>query len=167
MKFFRHEYILLAAFLVFAAIAFPLRGYSFSLDAALSATFSVLVFAYAIRKRGRRLFRGDEARPLTEILFAHVVCITTLVLILRTGMFASVMPGWIILPVVADHYGRLGPSIFQMLQALAGLSLGYCEWRVLTSPRTINPEKEERKARISLWKKAELEAQRMDSLRLP
>lgn len=167
MKFFRHEYILLGAFLAFAAIYLLLRGQSFSIDAAISASFTVVVFAHAIRKRGRRLIRGEEARSLSEILFAHVVCITTLLLILRTGMFVSAMPSWLVLPIVADHYGRLGPSIFQLLQALVVSCLGYCEWRILISPRTIDPEKEERKTAIAIWKKAELEAQRMDSLRLP
>lgn len=167
MKFFRHEYILLAAFLAFAAIYLPLRGHSFSIDAALCASFSVLVFAYAIRKRGLLLIRGEEVRPISEIIFAHVVCVTTLVLILRTGMFASTLPAWLNLPVAADTYGRLGPSVFQLLQALAAFSLGYCEWRILISPRTIDPEKEEQKTRIAIWKKAEFEAQRMNSLRLP
>lgn len=167
MKFFRHEYVLLAAFLAAAAIYFPLRGQSFAIDAAISASFTVVVFAYALRKRGRLLLRGEEARPLTEIVFAHVVCITTLVLILRTGMFASTLPDWLTLPLIADHYGRLGPSTFQLLQATAGFTLGYCEWRILTSPRVINVEKEEQKNRVAIWKKAELEAQRMDGLRLP
>ena len=167
MKFFRHEYILLAAFLAFAATWLSLRAQPFSVDAAIGATFTVVVFAYAIRKRGRRLFRGEEARSLAEILFAHLVCVTTVVLILRIGMFASTLPVWLTLPVIADHYERLGPSAFQMLQAIAIFCLGYCEWRVLISPRAIDPEKEERKAAIAIWKKAELEAQRMDGLRLP
>ncbi len=167
MKFFRHEYILLAAFLAFAAVYLSLRGQSFSIDAALSATFTVVVFAHAIRKRGRRLIRGEEARSLPEILFAHVVCVTTLVLILRIGMFVSILPAWLTLPVAADNYGSLGPSVFQLLQALAVSSLGYCEWRILISPRAIDPEKEERKNAIAIWKEAELEAQRMDGLRLP
>jgi hypothetical protein len=163
----KHEYILLAASLAFAAVDLALRGYSFAADAAFSVSFTVLVFAYAIRKRGLLLFRGEQARPLPEIVLAHIVCVATLVLVLRTGMFASTMPGWLTLPIVADHYERLGPSSFQMLQALVGFFLGYCEWRILTSPRTINPEREERKARTALWKKAELDAQRMNSLRLP
>jgi len=166
MKFFRHEYILLAAFLAFAAIYLPLRDQSFSLDAAIGGCFTVVVFAYAIRKRGRLLIRGEQARSLPEILLAHLVCVGTLILVLRTGMFVSTMPDWLTLPVAADHYGRMGPSAFQMLQAIAGFSLGYFEWRLLISPRSINFEKEERRARIALWKKAELEAERMDALRL-
>jgi hypothetical protein len=167
MKFFRHEYILLAAFLAFAATYLALRSRSFSIDAALCTSFTVVVFAYAIRKRGLLLVRGDEARTLPEIVFAHLVCVTTLVLILRTGMFASTLPDWLTLPVAADNYGRLGPSVFQVLQAIAGLALGYCEWRVLTAPRIIDPEREEQKTRIAIWKKAEFEAERMNGLRLP
>lgn len=165
MRHFRHEYILLAAFVVSIATWFSLRGQSYSVDGTLSACFTVLVFAYAIRKRGWLLIRGDEARSLPETLFAHMVCLATLILVLRTGMFASTMPDWLIIPVAADHYGRMGPSTFQMLQALAVFSLGYFEWRLLVSPRMVNVEKEERKARIALWKKAELEAERMDGLR--
>jgi len=167
MRYLRHEFILLAAFLASAATWLSLRGQSFSIDAALSAGFTVLVFAYAIRKRGRLLIRGEEAQSVPEIILAHLVCVATLVLLLRTGMFASTMPDWLTIPVAADHYGRMGPSAFQMLQAIAALSLGYFEWRLLISPRTINLEREERRARVALWKKAELDAERMDGLRLP
>jgi hypothetical protein len=167
MRCCRHEYILLAAFLACVATWFCFRDYSFSIDAAASATYTVIVFLHAFRKRGRLLIHGKEARSVSEIIFAHTVCVASLVLILRTGMFISVMPDWLTLPVIGDHYGRLGPSLFQILQALGASFLGYFEWKLLISPRTVNVEKEERKARTALWKKAEVEAERMDNLRLP
>jgi len=166
MKYFRHEYILLATTLVSALLYFSCRQASFSVDATLCGAFTAVVFGYAIRKAGRGLFYGSNARSVTEIVFAHVVCLAALVMVLRTGMFASMLPIWLTLPVVADYYGRIGPSGFQIAQGLTLLCLGYFEFRVLTDPRVRNIEKEEKKAVAALWKKAELDAERMGSLRL-
>lgn len=167
MKHFRHEYILFAATVAGASVFFSLRGFVFAMDVALCALFTVVVFGYALRKRGRSLFSGDDARSLTEIVLAHTVCIMALVMVLRTGMFASTLPDWLTLPVIADNYGRVGPSAFQLLQGLAVFMLGYFEFSVITDPKKRDPEKEEKKAHAARWRNAELEAERMNTLRLP
>jgi len=167
MRYLRHEYILFAATLAAASAFFSLRSFPFAIDLALCAFFTVVVFGYALRKRGRRLFSGDDARSITEIIFAHTVCLTAMVMVLRTGMFASTLPDWLILPVIADSYGRIGPSAFQMLQGLGVFVLGYIEFRVLIYPKKKDPEKEEKKAHAARWRNAELEAERMNTLRLP
>ncbi len=167
MRYLRHEYILLAACVAAALAYFSLRQASFSIDAALCAGFTVVVLSYALRKRGHNFFSGDDPRSITEVVFAHTVCLAALVMALRTGMFESSLPTWFTIPVGADSYGRqLGPSGFQMLQALAVFFLGYFEFRVLTHPKPRNPEKEQDNATAALWEKAALEAERMDGLRL-
>jgi hypothetical protein len=167
MRYSQHRYVFLFAALAFGVVYGLLRGFTFNIDAAVCVSFTILVFGNAIRKRGRQLFSGDQARPLAENLLAHVICLIALVMILRTGMYAASLPNWLIIPVGADNYGRLGPSAFQMLQGLAVFFLGFLEWHLLTAARRVDPEKQEAKARIALWKKGELDAERMDSLRLP
>jgi hypothetical protein len=167
MRYLRHEYILLAASAAATLTYFSLRRVSFSMDAALCAGFTVVVLSYALRKRGHSFFSGDDPRSITEVVFAHTVCLAALVMAFRTGMFESSLPTWFTIPVGADSYGRqLGPSGFQMLQAIGIFFLGYFEFRVLTDPKPRDPEKEEKKATAALWKKAALEAERMDGLRL-
>jgi hypothetical protein len=167
MRYLRHEYILLAASLVSALAWVTLRGFSCSIDIAACSSFTVVVFGYAIRKIGHNLFFGENAKSVTEIIFAHAVCLAALVMLLRTGMFASMLPVWLTIPVIADHFERLGPSGFQIGQGLALFLLGYFEFRVLTDPKKRNPEKEEKKANAARWRNAEFEAERMSSLRLP
>lgn len=167
MRYLRHEYILLAATVAAASAFFALHSFPFAIDVALCAFFTVAVFGNALRRRGRSLFAGDSARSFTEIIFAHMVCLTTLAMILRTGMFVSMLPDWLTFPVIADSYGRFGPSVFQILQGVAVFMLGYFEFRVLTDPKKRDPEKEERKAHVARWRNAELEAERMNTLRLP
>ena len=168
MRYLRHEFILLAACAASALAYVSFRQSSFAMDATLCAGFTVTVFSYARRKRGQSFFSGDDARSLSEILLAHTVCLAALVMVFRTGMFESSLPGWMIVPIVVDTTGRqLGPTAFEALQVVAALSLGYFEYRVLTDPKPRNPEKEEKKATEALWKRAALEAERMDGLRLP
>ncbi|MFP5227259.1 MAG: hypothetical protein ACLGXA_06485 [Acidobacteriota bacterium] len=169
MRYLRHEYILLSASLASALTYFVLRPFAFSLDAAFCAGFSVAVFAYTLRKCGSTFVSGEQAKSVAEITLAHVVCLGALVMILRTGMFVSTLPGWLTVPVVVDTTGRqLGPTGFQILQAMAVFFLGYFEFRVLSDPKSPRDlQKEERKAVVALWKKAGLEAERMDGLRLP
>jgi hypothetical protein len=56
MRYFQNPTILSAAFLVFTFVYVPLRGFPFGIDAALCVTFTVLVFSYAVRRRGLTLF---------------------------------------------------------------------------------------------------------------
>jgi len=168
MRYLRHEFILLAASAAATSAYFSLRSFSFPIDAALCAAFTIVVFSYAMRKRRHSLFSGDDARTVAEIALAHTVCLGALVMVLRTGMFESSLPGWLTAPLAADAWGRMiGPSAFQIFQALAVFFLGYFEFRILTDPKPRNPEKEEKKAHAALWKKAGLEAERMGGLRLP
>jgi hypothetical protein len=167
MRYFQNPTILSAAFLVFTFVYVPLRGFPFGIDAALCVTFTVLVFSYAVRRRGLTLFSAEDAQPISEILLAHAVCLLTLVFIVRTDSFASaLLPEWLALPVIADHYGRLGPSAFQLAQGLALFFLGFFEVRLMTAPKTKDPREEE-KAQAALWRKAGLEADRLSGLRLP
>jgi hypothetical protein len=160
MRYFQNPTILSAAFLVFTFVYVPLRGFPFGIDAALCVTFTVLVFSYAVRRRGLTLFSAEDAQPISEILL-------TLVFIVRTDSFASaLLPEWLALPVIADHYGRLGPSAFQLAQGLALFFLGFFEVRLMTAPKTKDPREEE-KAQAALWRKAGLEADRLSGLRLP
>jgi hypothetical protein len=166
MRYFRNTYVLFAAALVFALLSMSLHHLSAGIDIALCATFTIVVFGNAVRKSGRSLLSGEEAKTLSEILLAHAICLGTLVMIVRAGMFSlSSLPDWLNIPVAADKYGRIGPSTFQILQALAIYFLGYLEFRMLTAKKEVNPEKEEKRAQASLWRKAEVEAQRMDGLR--
>jgi hypothetical protein len=167
MRYFRNTYVLFVAALVFALLYTVLRDFSAGTDTAISATFTIIVFGNALRKRGRTLFFGKEAGSPAEILLAHIVCLGALVMILRTGMFTvSLLPDWLNIPVAADNYGRLGPSVFQILQAFAVYLLGYFEFRMLIAKKQIDPEKEEERARKALWKKAQPEAERLSALRL-
>jgi hypothetical protein len=167
MRYFQHPTILSAAFLVFVFVYVPLRGFAFGLDAALCVTFSILVFGYAVRRRGLDIFSAEDAQPLSEILLAHAVCLLTLVFIVQTGSFATtLLPEWLTLPVVADTYGRVGPSAFQLAQSLAIFFLGFFEVRLMTAPKKKDPREQER-AQAALWRKAGLEADRLSSLRLP
>jgi hypothetical protein len=167
MRYFQHPTILSAAFLVFVFVYTPLRGFQFGIDAALCVTFTLLVFSYAVRRRGLNLFSAEDAQPLSEILLAHAVCLLTLVFIMRTGSFATaLLPEWLALPVIADTYGRIGPSAFQLTQGLTLFFLGFFEVRLMTAPKIKDPREEE-KAQAALWRKAGLEADRLSSLRLP
>jgi hypothetical protein len=167
MRYFQHSTILSAAFLVFVFVYAPLRGLAFGMDAAFSATFTMLVFSYALRQRGLTLFSAEDAQPLSEILLGHAICLLALVFIVRTGSFASaLLPGWFALPVIADNYGRLGPSAFQLTQSIALFFLGFMEVRLMTAPKKKDPREEER-AQAALWRKAGLEADRLSGLRLP
>jgi hypothetical protein len=166
MRYLRHEYILLSACVAAVVAFYCLRNSTSAVDAAICAGFTVTVFAYSRRKRTHGFFAGDDARSLTEILLAHTVCLAAVVMVLRTGMFGSTLPAWMNLPVVADTSGReIGPTSFQILQAVAIYFLGYFEFRILTDPKPRNLEKEEKKALTALWKKAALDAERMDGLR--
>lgn len=167
MRYFQHSTILSAAFLVFVFAYVPLRGFQCGFDIALCATFTLLVFAYAVHRRGLNIFSAQDAQPLSEILLAHAVCLLTLVFIVRMGSFATtLLPEWLALPVVADAYGRIGPSAFQLTQSLAIFFLGFFEVRLMTAPKIKDPREEE-KAQAALWRKAGLEADRLSSLRLP
>lgn len=165
MKYFQHKYILLIGSLVFALLYTVLRDTSFGVDAAVCASFTVLVFGYAIRKRGRSLLSGEDARSVAEILLAHTVCLWVVLATLRSAMFASALPDWLVLPIVEDHYGRIGPSALQILEGLALFLTGLMEMHLLASPKVKDPAKEEQRAHKALWKDSELEAERMSRLR--
>jgi len=167
MRYFQNKFVVFFAAPASALVYFVLRDFSFAIDAALCVSFTILVFGNALRRRGRRFVAGEDGRSIAEILLAHAVCLVTLVMILRTAMFASMLPDWLIIPVCADHYGRFGPSTFQMMQWLALFFLGYLEVLLLTAPKVKDPEKEEARAIAALWKKAGPEAERLDPLRLP
>ncbi len=166
MRFFQRTHIFFAATVAFLSIYAALSHFPFAVDAALCASFSILVFGSAIRRRGFTLFRGPDARPLTEILLAHSICLVALVIILRLGFYATPFaPDWLTLPVGEYSYGRLGPSLLQILQSLALFFLGFLEYRVMITKKHITPEDQE-KAQAALWRKAELEAERMSGLSL-
>jgi hypothetical protein len=168
MRYFQQKYVFSFAFLAFALVYFSLRSFSFAVDAAVCAGFTLLVFGNAIRRRGRSLIAGGDARSITEMILAHAICLVALVMVLRTGMFApSLLPAWVNIPVGADNYGRLGPSTFQILQSLAISFLGFLEFHILIAPKVFDPEKEEKRTLATLWKKGKLDAKRMDTLRLP
>ena len=167
MRYFQHRYVLLFTALAFGVVYGAFRGFTFNVDAAVCVSYTILVLGNAARARGRQLFSGEQARPVAENLLAHAVCLIAVVMILRTGMYVASLPNWLIIPIGADNYGRIGPSVFQISQALALFFLGSLEYRPLIAPRKVNPEKEEAKARAAIWKKGELDAERMDSLRLP
>jgi hypothetical protein len=165
MRYFLRKLIVFAASLAFAFIYRPLRQFPFALDLAFCVSFTILVFGNAIRRRGFALFSGDSARPLSETLLAHSICLVALVIILRLGMYATpFLPEWLILPIGADNYGRVGPSVFQILQSLAIFFLGFFELRVLVAQNTKDAADAQSKA--TRWTEAELEAERMSSLRL-
>lgn len=165
MRYFRLKMIGLMAGLTFTLVYASLRQYPFGFDVALGASFTVLVFGNAIRRRGFGLFSGDEAKPVTEILLVHAATLAALAMIVRMGIYlAPSSPDWLRLPVGADNQGRVGPSVLQIVQSLAVFLLGFVEVRVLTVKKAV--EDGEEKAKGSLWSKPDLEAQRMNGLRL-
>jgi hypothetical protein len=165
MRYFQRKFVTFAASLAFALIYKPLHQFPFAFDLALCVSFTILVFGNAIRRRGFALFSGDSARPLTETILAHSICLVALVFIARLAMYApGFLPEWLTIPVGADNYGRVGPSAFQILQSLAIFFLGFFEVRVLVAQNT--KDAANAKKRASRWTEADLEAQRMSSLRL-
>jgi hypothetical protein len=168
MRYFQRPYILVAAFFAFVLVYFALQQFPFAIDSALCVTFTVLVFGHAIRNRGFALFTGSDARPVAETILAHTICLLTLVIIVRMGMYIpDFLPNWLTIPIGQDNYGRLGPSCFQILQGLVIFFMGFFEVRLLIAERKRDPEVEEAKARAALWKKAGPEAERLSTLRLP
>jgi hypothetical protein len=165
MRYFRLKMIGLMAGLTFTLVYASLRQYPFGFDVALGASFTVLVFGNAIRRRGFGLFSGEEAKPVTEILLVHAASLAVLVIIVRMGMYLTPhLPDWLSTQVGADNQGRVGPTGFQILQSIAIFLLGFFEVRVLTAKKVA--EDSEEKARGSLWSKPDLEAERMNGLRL-
>jgi len=165
MRFFRLKMIGLVAGLAFTLAYAFLRQYPFGFDVALCASFTVMVFGNAIRRRGFGLFSGEESKTVAEILLVHAASLAALVMIVRVGSYlAPSLPDWLTLPVGADNQGRVGPSALQILQSLAVFLLGFVEVRVLTAKRVV--EQGVVRARVSRWSKADLEADRMNGLRL-
>jgi hypothetical protein len=168
MRYFQHKFTVSLAFLAFLLVYMALRQFSFAVDTALCISFTILVFGNALRHRGLALFTGSDARPPAETILAHTICLMTLVIILRMGMYLpDLLPSWFTVPIAQDNYGRVGPSCFQFLQGLAIFFMGYFEVRLLVTERKLDPEVEEARARTALWKKAGPEAERLSALRLP
>lgn len=164
MRYFQRKLIYFATVMAFTIVYAPLRQFSFGVDAAICASFTVFIFANAIRRRGFALFSGEDAKPLAEILLAHTTCLVALVIIVRMGIYITpFLPDWLSTPVGADNQGRVGPNGFQILQTLAVFFLGLSELRLLTAKKT-DAEGEEK---ASPWGNPDLEAERMSSLRLP
>jgi hypothetical protein len=165
MRYFRRKMIGLAALMAFALVYAPLRQFPFGVDAAICATFTVLVFGNVIRRRGFALFSGEDAKPLAEILLVHVCCLTALVVLVRMGMYITpFLPDWLSTPIGADNQGRIGPNGFQILQSIAIFGLGFFEFHLLTAKKSVAEGEE--LAKNSPWGKPDLEADRMSSLRL-
>ncbi len=164
MRFFRLKMIGLMAGLAFTLAYASLRQYPFGFDVALGASFTVLVFGNAIRRRGFGLFSGEESKTVTEILLVHAASLAALLMIVRMGIYlAPSLPDWLTLPVGADNQGRVGPSILQIILSLAIFLLGFIEVRVLTAKKAVEAGQEKRP---SVWSKADLETERMNGLRL-
>jgi hypothetical protein len=165
MRYFRRKMIGFAALMAFALVYAPLRRFPFGVDAAICATFTVLVFGNVIRRRGFALFSGEDAKPLAEILLVHVCCLTALVVLVRMGMYITpFLPDWLSTPIGADNQGRIGPNGFQILQSIAIFGLGFFEFHLLTAKKSVAEGEE--LAKNSPWGKPDLEADRMSSLRL-
>ena len=165
MRYFQRKMIGFAAVMAFILVYAPLRQFPFGVDAAICASFTVFIFGNAVRRRGFRLFSGDDARPLAEILLAHAACLLALVIIVRMGMYITpFLPDWLSTPIGADNQGRIGPDGFQILQSLAIFGLGYLELHLLTAKKTAAEGQVQ--AKVSPWGKPDLEADRMSGLRL-
>lgn len=165
MRYFQRKIILFAATFAFALVYSPLRQFSFGVDVAICASFTVFIFGNAIRKRGFGLFSGEDAKPITELLLIHVFCLAALVTLVRMGMYVTPMlPYWLSTPIGADR-GVIGPDGFQVLQTIALFVLGIVELRLLTAKNT--KESGATSRRMTLWGKPDLEGERMSSLRLP
>ena len=166
MRYFQRKLILFAATFTFAVVYAPLRPFPFGTDVALCASFTILIFGNAIRRRGLGLFSGERAKPITEIFLIHALSLAALVIIARMGMYLTpFLPDWLSTPVGSDSYGRVGPTGFQMIQSVALFFLGFVELRVLIAKKAEEsggaPEKKK-----TLWGNTGLEAERMSGLRL-
>ncbi|MFY9745594.1 MAG: hypothetical protein WA891_17010 [Acidobacteriaceae bacterium] len=165
MRYFQRKMIGFAAVMAFTVVYASLRQFPFGVDAAICASFTVLVFGNALRRRGLELFTGDEKKPLTEILLIHALALAALVIIVRMGMYITpFLPDWMSTPIGADNQGRIGPNGFQILQSLALFGLGFFEFRLLAAKPSAAEGEEQ--ATISPWGNADLEAERMSGLRL-
>jgi hypothetical protein len=168
MRYFQNKFTILFAFLASLIVYMAFQQFSFAIDAALCIGFTIVVFGNALRQRGVGLLTGSDARPPAETLLAHAICLMTLVIIVRTGMYLpDFLPEWFTIPIAADNYGRVGPSCFQFVQGLVIFFMGFFEVRLLVSERKRDPEVEQARARTALWKKAGIEAERLSTLRLP
>ena len=67
MRYFQRKMIGFAAVMAFTLVYAPLRQFPFGVDAAICASFTVLIFGNAVRRRGFRLFSGDDADPAATI----------------------------------------------------------------------------------------------------
>jgi hypothetical protein len=165
MRYFQRKMTGLFAALAFTMVYALLRQFPFGLDAAICASFTVLVLGTVVRRRGLGIFSGDKAKPLAEILLVHAVSLAALVIIVRMGIYMRpFLPGWLSTPVGADNQGRVGPTGFQILQSAALFLLGFVEVRVLTAKKPA--EDGEAKVSDSLWSKPDMESERMSGLRL-
>lgn len=165
MRYFQRKMIGLAAAVAFALVYAPLRAFPFGFDLAICASFTVLVFGTAIRRRGLGLFSGEDRKPVVEILLVHAASLAALAMIVRLGIYLTpVLPDWLTMPVGADNQGRVGPSGLQIMQSLAVFLLGVAEVHVLSAKKPAEEDKEA--PRVSRWSKADLEADRMNGLRL-
>jgi hypothetical protein len=165
MRYFQRKMIGFAAVMAFTLVYGSLRQYPFGIDAAICASFSVLVFGNALRRRGLELFSGDEKKPLTEILLIHALALAALVVIVRMGMYITpFLPDWLSTPIGADNQGRIGPNGFQILQSIAIFGLGFFEFRLLCAKKSA--EEGEERSKVSPWGKPDMEAERMSGLRL-
>ncbi|HEX4309896.1 MAG TPA: hypothetical protein VHZ25_07695 [Acidobacteriaceae bacterium] len=168
MRYFQHKFTVLFAFLAFLIVYMAFQQFSFAIDGAICVGFTILVFGNALRQRGFALFTGSDARPPAETILAHAICLITLVLIVRMGMYLpAFLPEWFTIPIAADNYGRVGPSCFQFVQGIILFFMGYFEVRLLVAERRRDPQVEQARARTALWKKAGVEAERLSTLRLP
>lgn len=166
MKYLRRKLMLLLASAAFFLVYFPLRDFSFALQAATCAAFTVLVFGNAFRRRTSSLFFGDEARPIAEIALVHAICLASLIAVFAAGSYLEpLLPYSLRSPLGAGWYGIPGLTAVEALQSVPIFFLGLGELRYLTSRNRPRPNRPE--SNPTRWRKAALEEARMSRLRLP
>jgi hypothetical protein len=162
MGYLQRKVVALLAFLAFVGAYTALRNSGIALEGAAAASYTVAIFGNGFRKRGIRLFSGETAKPITEILLVHALFLVGLIVVVALGsMAADSLPPFLTEPITISRYGRPGPSGLRLLQTALLFLLGFVESSWLTAVKANEPGKQK-----VVWTEAGMEQERGNRLRL-
>lgn len=170
MRYFQKKLIALAASAVFSLVYYPLRGFSFGLEAAVCASFTVMVFGNALRRHAADMTTGNGGNRVAGMLLFHALCLGALIMIFQIGDFLTQqLPYWMDMPVGAEQYGHPMPTGIQLLQTGAIALLAWIEvrWFARATTTTAPQEGPVEGKRVIWGGQAALERERLNRLRLP
>lgn len=167
MKYLQRRLVLIAASATFAAVYSALRQWPFAFNAAVCASYTVLVLGNVLRRSGMKMLTGEEAKPIAEVLLVHAMFLAVLISILQlSAHLTPFLPDWLNRPAGTPRPGEPGITGFRTVQTIATVVLGWLELRYLTSKNPTPEKGEPSEKRKIIWGKAALEEERMSRLRL-